>query len=62
MTGSAEETKRTIRPEFNAAIMIDFQGAKIPFVPILPRCFRVRTDKILVDGVTWAEVRSETGW
>ncbi len=29
MSGSGEETKETIRPEFNPGIMIDFQGAKI---------------------------------
>ncbi len=29
MNGSGEETRETIRPEFNPAIMTDFQGAKI---------------------------------
>jgi hypothetical protein len=29
MHGSGEEQRETIRPEFNSAIMIDFQGAKI---------------------------------
>ncbi len=29
MSGSGEEQRETIRPEFNPAIMIDFQGAKI---------------------------------
>jgi Transposase DDE domain group 1 len=29
MAGSGEEQRETIRPEFNSAIMIDFQGAKI---------------------------------
>jgi hypothetical protein len=29
MRGSGEEQRETIRPEFNPAIMIDFQGAKI---------------------------------
>ena len=29
MAGSGEEQRETIRPEFNPAIMIDFQGAKI---------------------------------
>jgi hypothetical protein len=29
MRGSGEEQRETIRPEFNSAIMIDFQGAKI---------------------------------
>ena len=29
MHGSGEEQRETIRPEFNPAIMIDFQGAKI---------------------------------
>ncbi len=29
MSGSGEELRETIRPEFNPAIMIDFQGAKI---------------------------------
>ncbi len=28
MRGSGEEQRETIRPEFNPAIMIDFQGAK----------------------------------
>ncbi len=29
MSGSGEEERETIRPEFNPAIMVDFQGAKI---------------------------------
>jgi len=29
MVGSGEEGSKTIRPEFNRSIMIDFQGAKI---------------------------------
>lgn len=29
MHGSGEKQRETIRPEFNPAIMIDFQGAKI---------------------------------
>jgi len=29
MSGSGEEQRETIRPEFNPAIMIDFQDAKI---------------------------------
>ncbi len=29
MSGRGEEQRETIRPEFNSAIMIDFQGAKI---------------------------------
>jgi hypothetical protein len=29
MVGSGEETRETIRPEFDRSIMIDFQGAKI---------------------------------
>ena len=29
MHGSGEEQRETIRPEFNPAIMIDFQDAKI---------------------------------
>ena len=29
MAGSGEEQRETIRPEFNPAIMIDFQSAKI---------------------------------
>jgi hypothetical protein len=29
MPASGEEQRETIRPEFNPAIMIDFQGAKI---------------------------------
>ena len=29
MHGIGEEQRETIRPEFNPAIMIDFQGAKI---------------------------------
>jgi len=29
MHGSSEEQEETIRPEFNPAIMMDFQGAKI---------------------------------
>jgi hypothetical protein len=28
MSGSGEETKETIRPEFNRSIMIGFRGAK----------------------------------
>jgi len=28
MSGSGEEQRETIRPEFNPAIIIDFQGAK----------------------------------
>ncbi|MBI5252633.1 MAG: hypothetical protein HY912_24315 [Desulfomonile tiedjei] len=29
MSGSGEKERETIRPQFNPAIMIDFQGAKI---------------------------------
>lgn len=47
MSGRDEEESETIRPEFNPAIMVDFQGAKI-------------TSEEMVDGVVEGEVRSET--
>jgi hypothetical protein len=40
MRGSGEEQRETIRPEFNPAVMIDFQGAKITSIRVFCRSER----------------------